>query len=219
MSWRRTLAVVLEAAAWLVPVMAETAGPPGPSPGYPFERYLNIRSAVGGSLSPDADRIAFLANITGLNQVWMVGAASGWPDQITSFPDRVQWVRWSPTGAWLAFGKNAGGNERTQLYLASPDGSRIEPLTSNPKAIHTFGGWSHDGTRIAYASNERAEAYFDIYVMDIASRKATRVLTHDSDNVVAAWSSRDRALVISRANASQDNDCSFWTSRRRRRSS
>lgn len=199
------------AGLWVLLLLAGSAGVPAAAePGaYPIDRYLNIRAAGSPALSPDGTRIAFLTNITGVNQVWTAAAQGGWPEQITFYPDRVQWVAWSrwpaPDGS-LLFGKDTGGDERTQLYLASPDGSRIAPLTVNPKVIHRFGGLSHDGRRIAYSANERAEAFFDVYVMDLETRKTARVLTHDGDNSAADWAPDDGALVITRANASLDDD-------------
>jgi len=193
-------------------VGARAAGPAAAAAtgGYPIESYLNVRSAGGGTLSPDGARVAFLTNITGFNQVWVVDAAGGWPEQITFFPDRVQWVQWAPVaradGLSLALGKDAGGNERTQIFLASPEGGRVEPLTTNPKVIYNFGGWSPDGGRIAYASNERDERFFDVYVMDLGTRRADRVLQHDGDNSAAAWSPDGKALVVKRQHGSFASD-------------
>lgn len=36
---------------------------------YPIERYLHIRSAMGGTFRPDGQRLAFLTDITGTYQV------------------------------------------------------------------------------------------------------------------------------------------------------
>jgi hypothetical protein len=41
---------------------------------YDIERYLNIRIATAPTLAPAGDRIAFLTNITGTPQIWMVSA-------------------------------------------------------------------------------------------------------------------------------------------------
>src|SRR4051812_14994199 len=65
---------------------------------YGIDRYLNIRSASSPALSPNGDRVAFLTNITGTPQVWMTGAQGGWPEQMTFYSDRVDFVRWSPDG-------------------------------------------------------------------------------------------------------------------------
>ena len=37
-----------------------------------IDRFLNIRAAGGPSFSPDGRHVAFLTNITGLAQVWLV---------------------------------------------------------------------------------------------------------------------------------------------------
>src|SRR5919202_1024636 len=117
---------------------------------YGIDRYLNIRSATGPALSPAGDRVAFLTNITGTPQVWMINAQGGWPDQMTFYPDRVDFVRWSPDGTGLIFAKSVGGDENAQLYWLSPDGSQVKALTNAPKIRYNFGGWSHDGKRISY---------------------------------------------------------------------
>jgi Tol biopolymer transport system component len=59
---------------------------------YPVERYLNIRSASSPALSPNGERVAFLTNITGTPQVWIVDARGGWPEQLTFYTDRVDFV-------------------------------------------------------------------------------------------------------------------------------
>ena len=175
---------------------------------YGIERYLNMRSAGSPTLSPAADRIAFLTNITGTPQVWMVGAQGGWPEQLTFYSDTVSFVRWSPDGNGLVFAKARGGDENSQLFWLSPDGAEIKALTNDPKIRHNFGDWSHDGKRISYASNKRHKDYFDIYVMDVATGREELVYQQDGSNSPVAWSFDDRWLVVSHDNEqlSQDND-------------
>lgn len=173
-----------------------------------IERYLNIRGATSSALSPTGDQIAFLTNISGTPQVWMVSAQGGWPDQMTFFPDRVDFISWSPDGSGLIFGKSIGGDENAQLYWMAPDGSQIRALTSDPKIRHNFGGWSQDGKKISYASNQRNRDFFDIYVMDVASGSTQLVYQQDGSNAPVAWSVDGRRLVVSHANEqlSLDND-------------
>ncbi len=173
-----------------------------------IERYLNIRTATSSALSPTADRVAFLTNISGTPQVWMVGAEGGWPDQMTFFPDRVDFISWSPDGSGLIFGKSIGGDENAQLYWMAPDGSETRALTSDPKVRHNFGGWSHDGKKIAYASNKRHRDFFDIYVMDVATGSEQLVYQQDGSNAPVSWSINGRQLIVSHANEqlSLDND-------------
>lgn len=173
-----------------------------------IERYLNIRSAGSPAFSAQGDRVAFLTNITGTPQVWMVNAAGGWPEQLTYYTDRVDFVSWSPDGTGLIFGKARGGDENSQLYWLAPDGSEIRALTDNSKIRYNFGRWSHDGRRISYASNKRNPNFFDIYLMDVGTGREEMVYQQDGSNGVAAWSMDGRYLVVSHNNEelSLDND-------------
>ena len=187
---------------------AQVAGAKMQPEGYGIERYLNIRAASSPALSPRGDRLAFLTNITGTPQVWMVNAQGGWPEQMTFYSDRVDFVRWSPDGSALIFAKAKGGDENSQLFLLSPDGSEIKALTNAPTVRHNFGSWSHDGKKISYASNKRNKDYFDIYVMDVSTGREELVYQQDGSNDAEAWSFDDRYLAVSHANEqlSLDND-------------
>ncbi|HYO90802.1 MAG TPA: DPP IV N-terminal domain-containing protein, partial [Pyrinomonadaceae bacterium] len=173
-----------------------------------IDRYLNIRSASSPTFSMNGDRVAFLTNITGTPQVWMIGAGGGWPEQLTYYTDRVDFVRWSPDGTGLVFAKSRGGDENAQLFWLAPDGSDIRALTDAPKVRHNFGEWSHDGRRISYASNKRNPNFFDIYVMDVTTGREEMVYQQDGSNGVAAWSQDGRYMVVSHNNEelSLDND-------------
>ncbi|HEX8131220.1 MAG TPA: S9 family peptidase [Pyrinomonadaceae bacterium] len=177
---------------------AHTRGSAG-AEAFTIERYLNIRAASSPALAPAGDRVAFLLNVTGTPQVWSVGAAGGWPEQLTFYTDRVDFVRWSPDGTGLLFGKARGGDENAQLYWMSPDGAEVRQLTDAPKIRYNFGAWSADGRRISYASNKRNPNFFDIYVMDVASGQESLVYQQDGSNAAVAWSSDGRFIVVSRS--------------------
>lgn len=138
----------------------------------------------------------------------MVAAGGGWPEQMTFYPDRVDFIEWSPDGAGLLFGKAQGGNENTQLFWLSPDGTQTKRLTDAPKIRHNFGAWSHDGRRISFASNKRDPNFFDVYVMDVVSGREEMVYQQDGSNNPVAWSFDDQKLIVSRSNLqlSLDND-------------
>jgi len=167
---------------------------------YTIDRYLYIRSAGSPSFSADGERIAFLTNITGTPQVWMVNSTGGWPNQMTFYEDSVGFMSWSPDGSGIIFGKSRGGDENAQLYWMSPDGSEIKALTSDPKIRHNFGSWSHDGKKISYSSNKRNRNYFDVYVMDVASGREELVYQQDGSNGPAAWSFDGKKIIVSHNN-------------------
>ncbi|HEV7860024.1 MAG TPA: S9 family peptidase [Pyrinomonadaceae bacterium] len=179
-----------------------------PREAYGIERYLNIRSAGSPALSPQGDRVAFLTNITGTAQVWMVPVGGGWPEQMTFYPDRVDFISWSPDGSGIIFGKAIGGNENSQLYWLSPDGAQIKALTDNAKVRHNFGSWSRDGKFISYASNKRNPNFFDVYVMEVASGREELVYQQDGSNQPLDWSFNNKQLIVSHESdeLSLDND-------------
>src|SRR5262249_40783789 len=124
---------------------------------FSLDRYLNIRAASGPSFSPDGRFVSFLTNITGVAQLWQVPIEGGWPVQLTFTNESVRSAHYSPRQHELIFSMDTGGNERTQLYRLRGVGQTdhglgegwiTEDLTRQPNAIHSFGGWSHDGERI-----------------------------------------------------------------------
>ncbi len=166
---------------------------------YSIERYLNIRSAGSPTFSADGGRIAFLTNITGTSQIWMMSAGGGYPEQITAYQDNVGFVEWSPNGNGLIFGKAIGGNENTQFFWLSNDGAEIKELTSNPTVRHNFADYSHDGTKIYYSSNKRDRNFFDIYSMNLADGKEELLYQQDGNNDFAAASKDGSKIIISRS--------------------
>jgi len=173
---------------------------------FDIERYLKIRGATSPTFSPDGGKIAYVTETTGVPQAWSVALKNPWPEQLTFFGERVAQVKYSPVVPELVFSMDAGGNERMQIYLLKDDGSCYQNLTSSPESIHSFGGWSPDGTRIAFSSNRRDPRYFDIYVMDVRTRETKMVFKQNGTNHVACWTYDGNGLVIRRSNTNLDQD-------------
>ena len=175
-----------------------------------IERYLNVRSAMGGSFGPHGERLAVRLNTTGTAQVWSLTAPGEWPTQHTSFDERVTFASFSPEHQELIFGMDAGGNERTQLHRLSVATGEIEPLTDRPDAKHRWGGWSHDGEQFAFTSNRRDNAVFDVYTQPRAADPdtATRVVDGEGWLHVAGWSPDDSQLLVVRSYSGYDQELS-----------
>jgi dipeptidyl aminopeptidase/acylaminoacyl peptidase len=172
---------------------------------YEFARYLKIRGAWGASWSPDGLRITFLTEITGVPQVWEVTAeGSSWPEQLTFYEERVSDALCSPTENRLLFGMDAGGNERSQLFLLE-DG-QVTDLTGAPEAIHYPGGFSPDGGRIAYTATRRNGTDFDVFVQELPEGEPEMVWEVSGYHTVADWAPDGRALIVSRHYSNVNND-------------
>ena len=172
----------------------------------PFESYLSVRSAYAPAFDASGKRIAFITEISGTPQVWTVDAQGGWPSQLTFFDDRVSAFSWAPDGKRMLFAMDKDGDERYQLYLHAPGGVDVVPLTGPAEVKHTMGPWSPGGDSIAYASNRRHTAFFDIYVQEVPDGEPRMVYRDDGSNSPVAWSPDGRYLVLSRSNAQLYND-------------
>ncbi len=149
--------------------MPDTAQLPIANSHLPFSRFLSIQASYGPSFSPDGQRLAFLSNITGVPQAWVMPAHGGWPNPLTFENERVGTVAWSPVEDALVFARDIGGNENAQLYWVRADGSGERRLTSDAGAMHIFGAWSPNGRHIAYAANRRDRGRYDIWLLEVAS--------------------------------------------------
>lgn len=177
-----------------------------PAETYSFARYLSVRSAMGPSFSPDGTRLAFLSDITGTYEVWsipidMQAALPAWPGQLTFTDERVSGAAYAPVERVLLVSADEGGSERMQLYLMSEDGASFTPLTGKPEVIHQFGGWSPDGTRFVFASNERDARYFDIYEYTLANGQARLLHRSDHTNTPLRYAPDGRSVLISRVHS------------------
>ena len=170
---------------------------------YSFDKYLKIRSAHSPSFSPDGRRLAFLTDITGVPQLWELPATGGWPDQLTFHEDRVSGAEYSPTENRIAFSMDSGGDERAQIHLLSSVEER--DLTRDPEAIHYPGGFSPDGSRIAYTATRRNGTDFDVYVQNMDG-EPEMVWEVSGYHTIADWGHDGTYLIVSRHKSNLDND-------------
>jgi dipeptidyl aminopeptidase/acylaminoacyl peptidase len=126
---------------------------------------VGIRTSFAPSLAPDGRRLAFLSNVTGSPQVWVVSTQGGWPELVTSFDDPVTAVAWSRSGDWLAVQVAPGGGMNQQVWRMRPDGSAAERLTPGGKETNRLLGWDHSGRQLLVSSNRRDPSVTDIYVL------------------------------------------------------
>ncbi len=181
-----------------------------------IDRYLNIRAASGPSFSPDGRFLTFLTNITGVAQLWQVPVEGGWPVQLSSTTESVRGARYSPTKHELIYSMDTGGDERTQLYRlhgvagnrdhAIGEGWTSEDLSKAPKAIHQFGGWSHDGLSIAFSANREDASRFDIYVQKIGGDAKLIAKGPGGYFAPVAWAPDDASLLVSRAESNTNQE-------------
>lgn len=184
------------------PVTLGLAGEPRPD----ILRYLYIQTATNPSLSPDGKRLAFLSDVTGQRQLWVVDAAGGWPRQITFGSEGVRLSAWSPKGDWIFYSADRAGNEREAFYLISPDGTKERELLPPSESFRQFGGFSPDGSRIAYSATAEGSPAFDIHLLDLGTGKDRLVLKGRLGLYVVSWSPKGTHVVLQEARGEDAND-------------
>jgi dipeptidyl aminopeptidase/acylaminoacyl peptidase len=135
----------------------------------PFEQYYAFRRFLSvAQFTPDGERVLFVSNISGQFNLWSVAVAGGWPEQLTSFPDRsVREVAVAPDGMIL-FTADKDGDEFTQLFRIPAGGGWPEQLTDLEQVQHAIfpSAWAPDGGRFAFSANSRRPTDGEVFVWD-----------------------------------------------------
>jgi len=100
---------------------------------------------------------------------------------------------WSPQGDWITFTSERAGS--ADLFRIHPDGSALEQLTDDP-AFDDQGAFSPDGKRIVFVST-RAAGRANLWILDIASRKATALTSGDGGDFRPSWSPDGKWIAFS----------------------
>lgn len=137
------------------------------SKNYRIQDFLEIKYATGASFSPDGSKIAFLSNLTGVSQLYLISRDGGKIEQLTFYEEPIIFASFSPTKEKVIFGMGKGGDEKIQFFLFDIESKTVRSITNQPEIIHRWGGWSRNGKFITYSSNARNGTDFDVYVMEI----------------------------------------------------
>jgi len=148
---------------------------------FTIEKLYMTRNIGGSTWSPDDKQIAFVSNISGRNNIWLVPSTGGWPSQLTSSEQRQVSPAWSPDGNWIAYASDTDGNEQWDVFLVSPKSGEVLNLTTTKEISEESPVWSPDSKQVAYTVKPKSAASHEIDLMDVYSRHVKH-LTHDTPN-------------------------------------
>lgn len=179
----------------------------------PITPYLHIRNAYDPAFVAGGERLLFIADLTGVPQLWQAPAEAGrhpwWPEQLTFADERVLGVWAAPDGAHAVYTRDVGGNEKAQLWLLDAANGAQRLLTEGYETVmHSFGCWAPDGAAIYFAANRRDPGRFDLYRQGLDESEATLLWQNDAPGYLVNFTaSRDgRRLAFSRAASSFEHD-------------
>ncbi len=168
--------------------------------------YLSVRGQSAPSLSPGGDRVAWIESVTGSPQAWRTDRPLGWPHQVTHFADRATMVRWVPGGNALLVAGDLGGDERDDLLLVRPDGSRPVVLARGAEGRNQAGGFTPDGSLLVFASTRRHPAFHDLWVAETATGEARPLFESDHMNTAGAVSPDGSRVIQTRSHGSFETE-------------
>lgn len=160
-----------------------------------IESFLNVCSASNPVYDPDGQKLCYIADYTGLPQIWKLNRGERLPKQITFTKERITFIEYVSGTSDLIFSMDEAGNEKYQLYLLKQDGT-VKALTNSPEHIHRYGGSSPDGQWIAWSSNRRNPVYFDIYIQNLESLDVYLVYAEDGIFSSVKWAPDGKSLLI-----------------------
>jgi tricorn protease len=148
--------------------------------------------------SPRADRIAFVSDRSGAEEVWMMDAASRSPRRLTSLgAGTLGRLRWSADGRWLLT-----GDRRLRIWLIDAASGRAvmvdqgTNLASGASSeINESGRFSPDGRWVAYAKLERNDRS-RVYLYEIATGTRTPVTPRDVNSFAPVFDGSGRWLAF-----------------------
>ena len=136
-----------------------------------------------------------IANVTWVSRVSSPGAAAT-PTSINILANGIYDIYPQPQGKYLAFTRDANGNESFQLYLYEIGGDST--LLSDGTGRNTEPVWSNAGGKIVYSSSPAGTSGVSLRLLNAFDKKTDRLLAQSSGSYFKAydWSPDDKQIVF-----------------------
>ncbi len=127
------------------------------------------QSASRGDWHPDGRKIAYVSDVSGSYDIFVLDLETQRHSKITTNPGNEYWPRWSPDGAKIAFYHT--WNEWTNLAIVTVATGRVEGLTDNEHEDYRP-IFSMDGGALYFLSdrwNDGGIGYYDLETDEVAN--------------------------------------------------
>ena len=152
-----------------------------------IERYMDIRGARSGVMTPDGKKMFFSWNVTGTSQVWMLNGPNTFPRQMTAGDQPIYVSGTSIDGKFIYLTKDNNGDEYYGFYRQSVNGGVPEKLFHKKNVKASLDYIEDSGKFLYFKSNEKDSSNMNIYKLNLATK--TYEIVFDKKGT---WSIRDK---------------------------
>jgi TolB protein len=152
------------------------------------------------SYSPDGKHIVFCSQRDGNLELYIMDSDGANARKLTNAPKCYNGGPFfSPDGKKVVFRADRKEKDRLQLYTINNDGTGEAALTDNDKWVYWAPFWYHDAKHIIYTgadhSDPMARPNYDLYWMNIETKKTTRLTFNPAQDVLPVFT-RDGKRVM-----------------------
>lgn len=138
-------------------------------------------------ISPDGKKMAYLAPVNGVLNVWVGSVGSEDYQPVTQDTDRgVRFYFWAADNRHIMYIQDIGGNENWRLYATNLETKETRDLTPFENVqVQIIDHDKHFPNELIIGMNKENPQVHDVYRLDLASGELTRVAENPGN--IAGW--------------------------------
>ncbi len=172
---------------------------------YTIAQFMDNEAVFGSGFSPDNSTVLVSSNRSGIYNMYTLPSSGGEMTPLTtSDSSSVYSISYFPNDERILFRMDGDGDEIYKLFVMEDDSiTRLTPA-ENVRAL--FYGWSKDGDKFYYGSNERDPRFSDVYEMDVESFTSTMVFDNSEGYNFGGVSNNGNYIALTKSINTNDSD-------------
>lgn len=172
---------------------------------YTIAQFMDNEAVFGSGFSKDNSTVLVSSNRSGIYNIYTLPASGGEMTPVTaSDSSSVYSISYFPNDDRILFRMDGNGDEIYKIFMM--DDGEIKRLTPAENARALFYGWSKEGTKFYYGSNERDPRYTDVYEMDTETFTPKMIFDNKDAYDFGGISNTGKYIAFSKSLNTNDSD-------------